>query len=469
MKHVKSVLLFGIVLLAFSLPTGFMPGVAQNMSEMVEPEAGSWPTWLLDAGDQLRLDAPPDDAATADEIADLKAMVSARDENALQQIAYWNAGPPSYRWNQITAGAIGKRAIPGPGGIRVLALVQASVYDATVAAWDSKYTYNRPRPSDFDSTLETAIRNPPSPAYPSEYAATAAAASTVLAWLFPEDAEYFENQAEAAVTSRLLAGVEYPSDVEAGLQLGRQVAELAIARGQGDGSDAPWAGTVPTDPAGWTGENPISAQTPHWQTWVLSSPDQFRPSPPPAYDSEQLAAEMEELRIFARTPVSTSKAMYWEFGSGARFNNIVMNDTAGRMILEARLDDNAPRAALVYALVNIAGYDSLIACFEAKYTYWSIRPVQYDPTYTPVFPTPNHPSYPSAHSCNTMAMTTVLAHFFPVNADALISLAHEAGEARIWAGIHFRSDIVAGEALGLAVAGAVLEQGTGENSGLVQR
>jgi len=404
---------------------------------------------------------PPDEAATADETSQLIAMMNERDEDSLQEIAYWNAGPPSYRWNQIAVGAIDKRGIPGTSASRVLALVHAAVYDATIAAWDNKYTYNRLRPSEVNADLTTVIPNPPSPSYPSEYAVTAGAASAVLSWLFPNDAEYFEAQAQAAVNSRLLAGVEYPSDVEAGLELGRQVAQLAIARGEADGSTTPWEGSIPTDPTGWTGENPVAPQSGQWQTWALSSPDQFLPEPPPAYDSEQLATEMDELRGLERTPVRNAKAMYHEFGNGARFSAQNWNHTASRLILEARLDDNAPRAARVYAQLNIAGYDSAVACFYAKYTYWAIRPFQYDPDYTPVFTTPNHPSYPSAHSCVSMSLAAILADNFPTNAEALIADAREAGEARIWAGIHFRSDIVAGEVLGQNVADAVIGHGRG--------
>lgn len=451
MIHKRLLLVVGMVLLCLTTSV-----FAQSEMSMIEPEAGTWPTWLLDSGDQLRLAAPPDETATAEEIAQLMAMINERDEEALQQITYWNAGPPSYRWNQIAVGAIDKRGIPGTSASRALALVHAAVYDATVAAWDSKYTYNRPRPSDSSADLTTAIPNPPSPSYPSEYAATAGAASAVLAWLFPDDAEFFEAQAQATVNSRLLAGVEYPSDVEAGLELGRQVAELAIAWGEADGSTEPWGGSVPTDPTGWTGENPVAPQSGQWQTWALSSPDQFLPDPPPAYDSEQLAAEMEELRSFERTPVSNGKVLYWEYGSGARYDHINWNDTASRLILEARWDDNAPRAAQVYTLMNIAGYDSQVACFNAKYTYWAIRPFQYDSEFTPVFNTPNHPSYPAAHACGTMSMAVVLAALFPVDADEVLAVAHEAGESRIWGGIHFRSDVVAGEALGQNVANAVL-------------
>ena len=457
MIHKRFLLLVGVILLCLTAPV-----FAQSEMEMIEPDAGSWSTWLLDSGDQIRLDAPPDEAATADEITELMAMVNARNADTLQQIAYWNAGPPSYRWNQIVLKALDQRGIPGASANRALALVHVAIYDGTVAAWDSKYTYNRLRPSAFNADLTTVIPNPPSPSYPSEYAVTASAAATVLTWLFPDDAEFFEAQIQAAVYSRLLAGVEYPSDIEAGLELGRQVAELAIAWGEADGSTAPWDGSVPVDPTGWTGENPVAPQSGYWQTWSLSSPDQFLPEPPPAYDSEQLAAEMEELRSFTRTPFTNGKAMNWEFGGGARFNNQRWNDTASRLILEARWDNNAPRAAQAYALLNIAGYDSQVACFNAKYTYWGIRPFQYDPEFTTLFTTPNHPSYPAAHSCHSMSLAGILAALFPVNAEDVLAVAHEAGESRIWAGIHFRSDVVAGEALGMDVANAVIARVMGE-------
>ena len=169
----------------------------------------------------------------------------------------------------------------GSGGVaRHMALLNTAMYDATIAAWDSKYTYNRPRPSEFDPAVEAVIPVPNSPAYPSEHAAVAGAASEVLAYLFPEQADAFREQAEQAGQAFVLAGLQYPSDVEAGLEMGRQVAELAIERAQGDGFDAKWDGTVPTGPGTWSGENPIAPMSGTWQTWVLTSGDEFRPDPP---------------------------------------------------------------------------------------------------------------------------------------------------------------------------------------------
>jgi membrane-associated phospholipid phosphatase len=66
-----------------------------------------------------------------------------------------------------------------------MALLSVAIYDATVAAWDSKYAYNRLRPTAFDPSLTATLPNPQSPSYPSEHAAVAGAASTVLALSVP--------------------------------------------------------------------------------------------------------------------------------------------------------------------------------------------------------------------------------------------------------------------------------------------
>ena len=437
---------------------------SQDAAAQVEPDAGTWQTWVLSSGSQFRLDAPPDDAATAQEIDQLLALVADRDEATLQQIAYWNAGAPSLRWNQIALDSLLKVAAPGNIASRHLALLHAAIYDATIAAWDSKYAYSRLRPSEVNPDLETVIPNPLSPSYPSEYAATAAAASTVLAWLFPNAAQLFAEKAQEAVNSRLLAGVEYPSDVEAGLELGRQVAEMVIAWGQTDGFDVPWTGSVPGAVGQWTGENPILPQAGTWRTWVLESPDQFRSEPPYAYDSEELAAELQELKEIERNPVQNSIAMFWEYGAGGRRAYWLWNELASRYMLEARWDDNAPLAARAYALTNIASHDASVACWDGKYFYWAIRPFQLDAEFKPLFSTPNHPSYPSAHSCISTATANVLAALFPTDAEEVLGLSEQASESRVYAGIHFRSDVIAGIELGADVANAVLEYARSDGS-----
>ena len=202
----------------------------------IEPDAGSWRTWLLSSGDQLRPAAPPVEAATKAELAELRAMAAERDAAALAQIAYWDAGAPGYRWNQL---AIARGVDQGMllRADRMLALMNVAIYDATIATWDAKFFYNRVRPGTADASLATAIPAPASPSYPCEHSAAAGAAAAVLGYLFPDDAAFFDALAREAAQSRLLAGVAYPSDVAAGLDLGRQVGALAVAYAQDDGSD----------------------------------------------------------------------------------------------------------------------------------------------------------------------------------------------------------------------------------------
>lgn len=432
------------------------PGNQQNTDTGIEPNAGTWKTWVISSGSALRRPAPPDRGASMSEIKQLKDMVSQRDADALDRIRHWNTGGPLYRWNEIAINEALKHNLNANLAFRALALVHVAAYDGTVSTWDSKYTYNRQRPSQLDSSLETALPNPDSPSYPSEYATIAGAASTVLAYLFPDDAQMFDAEAQQAGESRLLAGVEYPSDVQAGLELGRAVAEQVIERAKRDGSDAKWTGTVPTEPGHWNGTNPIMPATGTWKTWVLTSGNEFRPGPPPAYDSPEEAAELATLKNIQRTPKMTSDAFFWEYASGGTRNYWFWNDQATRLVLAYDLAANPPMEARAYALTSITQYDTMVACWDAKYTYWAIRPFQLDPNFKPLFTTPNHPSYPAAHACFSTSAATILGYLFPQDADALAVLAQQAGDSRVWAGIHFPSDVKAGGTLGSAVGEKVI-------------
>ncbi len=99
------------------------------------------------------------------------------------------------------------------------------------------------------------------------------------------------------------------------------------------------------------------------------------------------------------------------------------------MIFEYRLDSDPPQAARVYALMGVAFYDSFVACFDAKYTYWTARPAMLDPAITTVFVTPNHPSYPSAHGCLTTGAGTVMASLFPREAGYYEAMVAEVSNA----------------------------------------
>lgn len=427
---------------------------AQTPSMMVAPDAGEWGTWVLSSGDEFRPDAPPDEAATLAEIATLKELMAQNDEAAEASITYWNTSSPAYRWVQITTERHATLP-PGPPNGRGMSLVTTAIYDAMVAAWDAKYAYNRMRPSQVDGSIAVMGDLPSSPSYPSERAVVAGAASAVLGYLIPDEAEQYAAQAEAAGQSQLMAGTHYPSDVEAGLALGRAVAAKVIERAQADGSDVAWAGEVPTGPGTWVkGERMFMPTAGTWKTWLLESNDQLRPGPPPAFDSPERAAELAAIKEYPRSLASNAAAFYWQ---GAVGNKAHWFEAAHQLIFENQYDQNPPLSALVYATVSVGIHDAFIACFDAKYTYWTIRPTQLDPEITTIFPVPPHPSYPSAHGCNSGAGAASLAGFFPADYNELMAQAEEGALSRLWAGIHYESDNTTGLEMGLEAGEMAVE------------
>ena len=167
---------------------------------------------------------------------------------------------------------------------------------------------------------------------------------------------------------------------------------------------------------------------------------------------------MALVRGHERTPRTNALALFWEVAVGGLRNFDYWNQHAGRLLLEHGQAGDAPRVARVFALLNAAFYDAGVACWDAKYAYWTIRPGQLDPEFKVLFQTPNHPSYPSAHSCYSMTSALVLAHFFPRDAAGLMALGRESGDSRIWAGIHYPMDITAGQQLAERVASRAIER-----------
>ncbi|MBK1661132.1 phosphatase PAP2 family protein [Paracraurococcus ruber] len=429
-----------------------LPGTASAQpKDGAPPQPGSWRGWVISSASQFRLPPPPDAAATRAELSQLRTMAASRDAETLERIAWWNAAAPSYRWNEIAMAEALQAGVPINLASRHLAVLHTAISDAMAAAADSKRAHNRPRPGAADPAVRPVVAVPASPSYPDEHAVAAGVAASVLAEIFPRRAEEFARLAEEAGRLRLMAGVAYPSDVAAGVTLGRQVAAAALERARRDGTDQRWTGTVPAAPGQWSGTNPAAPQVPNWTPWLLSSAAEFRPPPPPAADSPERAAELAQLRAIERTPLTNARALFWEAAAGGLRSHEFWNNQLGRLLFENGQAGDAPRAASAYALLNTAMFDAGVACWDAKYTYWTARPGQLDRELRPVFAAPNHPSYPSAHGCFSVTAAGVLGHLFPRDAGTMAALAREAGQSRLWAGIHYPSDVVAAEAIGRGV------------------
>lgn len=439
-----------------SLAAGML--VASLASPVLAAErarTADWPTFLIASPSAITVPPPPSAAATAAELVALRGKIAARPADLALRLRRTETGGPVHRWNEAAIGVLVDRHITVGGASRALALLHASLHDVSAVVWTAKATYKRQAPSEQDPALAVAGVRSAAPSYPSEAAAVAAAASTILAALIPAEAERFRALAAEEVALRQHAALEFPSDAEAGRKIGEAVAALALARAREDGAARPWTGTMPTGPGRWQGTNPAAPLAGTWRTWVLPSGDAVRPAAPPAHDSPETAAALAELKAYPRTPKTNSDSVFWEAYGGARIFQF-WNEQLGRLALEYRLGEDRPRLAATYAALTTAFYDSFVACWDAKYAYWHIRPAQLDPTLTTVVPAPAHPSYPSAHSCMSSASGTLLAALFPLDAAAMLEFARQAGEARVAAGIHYRYDVTAADEIGRRTAAAAL-------------
>src|SRR5438034_8105652 len=129
------------------------------------------------------------------------------------------------------------------------------------------------------------------------------------------------------------------------------------------------------------------------------------------------------------------------------------------------------RASSIVALSSATMLDALIGCWDAKQTYWLIRPWQADVGVATLAAVgrPNHPSYPSGHSCLSASGAEVLSTFFPEDRDRLSAMVIEAGLSRMWAGIHYGFDISSGQELGRDVAHFAIAADASGNSLLTPR
>jgi membrane-associated phospholipid phosphatase len=422
---------------------------AADSSSLPAPRAEGW---LAKSYSQITTPASPKNLQG--EVATLKAIVAKRSADDIARFHWWATGGPVYRWNEIILDEMQDGFVTVPLALRHLALFQAALDDAvSVARYHSKSGV-RHQPAAIDAAIRVS-NGSATASSASDHAAAAAAAAEVLGYLFPSRAAYFSTKAEEAVQLRLLAGAELPHEVAAGRAIGQSIAALAIGRGKADRSDTKWSGGVPEGPGTWKGTNPIAPQAAGWQPWLLATQSEFRPPAPPAFDSTEVKTALIELKTFARTPKSNHRATYWEVHGGARVHTL-WNEIARTKILEYGA---APViAARVLAALNIALADAGIACWDAKYAYWYIRPSQLDLELKPLFPPPNHPSYPAAHGCLSTAAATVLAGAFPHDRDRMLAFGKEAAEARIWAGIHYRFDIDAGQEIGRKVGERALQR-----------
>lgn len=331
-------------------------------------------------------------------------------------------------------------------------------------------------------------------------AAVTQAAYDVLVNYFPAQQANLTALHDAA-----LAAIPDGSAKRNGIMFGDLAAAKVIRDRMNDGLMTPIATTSPYTPLApgpgvWrlTPAAYAPAQTP-WvgnvRPFILDSPDQFTPPPPPSLQSQEWVDAFNEVESLGaansatRTPAETSTALFYAANVNRQFNLLARNIATNENL-------DVPQTARLLAEVNEVGADAMISMMNAKYRFQFWRPVTaidpgsvtndglgpsplgFDdgnpltlemPGWRSLLPTPNHPEYPSAHCTITSAIGEVIAHWMGTDAididlqgnatfnatrhfATVQDLRTEVANARVWAGLHYRFSTAAGLQLGKEVA-----------------
>ena len=465
--------------------------------------AGTWKPVLLTGPTEFAVVAPsatntPDYIAQINEIKSWQANLTDSEKDIVK---YWSAGAV-FRWNEIMRQLVAKYNLPPyqnpdgtypapsaanplaypyfpfanpPYAARAYAYFSAAQYDALVAAWHYKTLYNRAAPYKVDSTIKTLIQKSDLPSYPSEDAVVAGVCVELMKLMFPGEQEFIQQKAEEHKRSRIIAGANVRSDIEAGEALGRSVAQKFVARARGDR-----AGTAGGNAAIWTqfeADCVARGETP-WQSLELPKRPpmlmmfgkvkcmlfdsltgiSLRPGPPPSTSSDQMKKELAEVYSYTNNPTreNIAKVHFWADGIATstppgHWNEIAATDFLKKNFSEVRWARNL-------ALLNMAEFDAAVVTWDTKMFYFNPRPSQLDPGIKTLTGMPNFPSYISGHSTFSAAAATILGHIIPERKAAYEAMAQEAAMSRLYGGIHYRADCEVGLTVGKNVGNFAVQR-----------
>jgi membrane-associated phospholipid phosphatase len=213
-----------------SVPIG--PGLWTGANPL-EPVQGTWKPWLMISGSQFRPGPPPalGSPEMNEELALIKRITSGPTPSQ-RAIAVEFAATHLPRFWTMLYESIRRGRLTVPQETRVTGTVSALGADSVIAGHDAKYVYWRLRPSMADPTIVPLVPVPNLPSYPSNAAIIYSAFGDYLSAALPQDAARFRYYGEEGGISRIYAGIHYPSDEQAGSQMGKSLAALAMQRDQ---------------------------------------------------------------------------------------------------------------------------------------------------------------------------------------------------------------------------------------------
>ncbi|HEY7195255.1 MAG TPA: vanadium-dependent haloperoxidase [Gemmatimonadales bacterium] len=369
-------------------------------------------------------------------------------------------------WNIIALKTTAAAAFNPPVESRNLAIVHAAIFDAVNSITRDYHRY------------AVSVR---APRWASPEAAAVAAAHATLVGLYPDQ----QAALDAAYTSSLDSIPDGPAR-QIGLAIGERVAarmlKMRVTDGAAQAITAPY--TPGDQPGDWIPAPPalLPALDPGWGSvapFFLRCGSQFRPGPPPELTSDRYARDFDEIKEIGsatsatRTQDQTNLARFWVATAPQNWNPVARQVAIARRFT---LSQNA-RA---FALLNLAGADAFIAAWDAKYTYNQWRPLTAiraadlddnpdtipDPSWTPLLPTPPFPDYIAGHTTYAGAAQRVLEHLFGRRPGIVLTMTSPTApgvvetyatfsqiadgvvDARVWAGIHWRTSSVRGRLVG---------------------
>ena len=154
---------------------------------------------------------------------------------------WWSDGlgtytPPGH-WNRYVKDLLIEYKFNPLRSARTFAYLNMAVMDAGVSCWDAKYYYHYPRPIQTIPGFKTILGTPNFPAYTSGHSTFSAAASEVVAYIFPNEAQKARDWAREAAESRIFGGIHYRFDAEVGITQGKNVAQYSLNRAKLDGAE----------------------------------------------------------------------------------------------------------------------------------------------------------------------------------------------------------------------------------------
>ena len=206
---------------------------------------GAVKAWTMTPAQVVALEpaAPPSTSSQQmkDELAIVRNTVDNLSREQLAIALKWNDGagtatPPGH-WNAIASDYVRDARMSEVRAARVYAMLNMAMHDVAVGCWDTKMKFFNPRPAQLDPSIKTVIGLPNFPAFPSGHSTFSAAASTTLAYFFPQGAATFDAIADEAGMSRLYGGIHYPSDIKEGKAHGTRIGAWVVNLAKGDGAE----------------------------------------------------------------------------------------------------------------------------------------------------------------------------------------------------------------------------------------